>query len=93
MTEPKTITLSRPLKFGDGEIVTVTINPPRPSQLKGLSLIDILKMDTGAIGTLLPRITEPVLDPHQVDELSLPDFTVLAVALQDFFSPSPVTTT
>lgn len=84
MTDQKTITLSKPLKFGEGEIVTVTINPPRPSQLKGLSLIDILKLDTAAIGTLLTRVTEPGLDPGQIDDLSLADFTALAVALQGF---------
>lgn len=91
MTEPKTITLSKPLKFGDSEIVTVTINAPRPSQLRGLSLIDILKLDTNAIGQLLPRVTEPGLDPSQIDELSLADFTAMAVALQGFFSPSSAT--
>jgi hypothetical protein len=91
MTNTRTIALSRPLPGGAGEIAQITLTAPRPSQLRGLSIIDLLKLDAGAMCTLLSRISEPALDPRQVDELALADFSALAVAAQGFFKLSSPT--
>jgi hypothetical protein len=83
----KTVALFEPLKVGGKKVSEITIRQPRTGELRGLSLIDVLRLDVAAYLTLLPRITE--LDGGHLDEMALVDFNRLCVATQGFFGKAP----
>ncbi|MFV1933643.1 phage tail assembly protein [Phaeobacter gallaeciensis] len=81
------VTLSSPITI-DGEKVTeITLRRPSPGELRGLSMVDILRMEVDAMFKLLPRITQPPLSPLQLSsELAPEDFTELATKTLLFFA-------
>ena len=66
------ITLSKPIKRGDGEITEVALRKPDAGSLRGLTLTDLVRMDVDSLAELTPRlspITEPEfrqLDPYDI---------------------------
>lgn len=55
------IVLEEPIKRGDTELASLRLRKPRSGELRGLSLVDIVKLEVDTIHSLLPRITVP---PH-----------------------------
>jgi hypothetical protein len=76
-TDP-TVTLS------DGR--TLTLRAPRAGQLRGVKLLDVLQLDTGACAPVLERITD--LSAAEFYALGAADALVLMTALVGFFAPS-----
>ncbi|WP_313800977.1 phage tail assembly protein [Sphingobium sp.] len=88
-TEPKNrfakITLSQPIKRGETEIVELTLRKPKASELRGLTLQDILTTDIGAIITIIPRISDPILLKDEAEDLEADDLAEIGGAIRSFF--------
>ena len=80
-----TITLEQPITRGDTEISTVTLRRPLAGELRGIKLIDAMQMDADAMMQLLPRITQPALQAHELAQLDLIDFGALCTKVALFF--------
>ncbi len=84
LTDP--ITLSQPITRKNAEpITTVTLRKPDVGTLRGLKLMEVMRMDVSTHCTLLPRITEPALLPDEVATLDVADFTSLVTGALGFF--------
>lgn len=82
------ITLETPIKRdGSDDIKVVELLKPSTGQLRGIKLLDIMQMDATAMMTLLPRMTNPPLDPKDVAALDPADFMKLATLTTSFFGP------
>lgn len=89
MSKPefKTVKLETPIKRGETTIEQVQLRKPKAGELRGLALSDLLNMDVLAVSTLLPRISDPILNKHDIEELDLDDLVLLAGELTNFFVP------
>ncbi|EPQ4961208.1 TPA: phage tail assembly protein [Klebsiella pneumoniae] len=86
------VILSKPLKRGDQEITTITINDniKQAGSLRGLRLVDVLNFDFDAVSTLLTRITTPSLTSSDVGSMATGDFTALCEEITPFLTkPAP----
>ena len=81
----KTITLDVPLKRGAQEITTLVLRRPTTGALRGVSITSVLQMDTGAIMTVLPRISTPTLTKQDVEKMDVADLTECGITLAGFF--------
>jgi len=81
------ITLDTPIVRGELTIDTIEVRKPKSGALRGLSLSALLNLDYGALETLLPRITNPVLSKQDVAELDPSDLTQLGSEVMDFLLP------
>lgn len=79
-----TITLDTPIKRGDQEITTITLRKPGSGELRGVSLMDLMRMDVTALHTVLPRITDPTLTAADVSKLDPADLVQLASEVTSF---------
>lgn len=79
------VSLKKPVKHGDNVISSVIVREPTESSLRGLSLIDVLKMESAALTILIPRVTTPTLHANHTAALSAADRLRLGVAIQSFF--------
>ncbi|WP_282094303.1 phage tail assembly protein [Epibacterium ulvae] len=86
VTKMNTVTLSEPVTIEGEEVSDITLRKPQPGELRGLSMIDILRMETDAMIKLLPRITQPPLTALQVSTLEPEDFADMAVKTTLFFA-------
>lgn len=87
-----TVILSKPIKRGDQEITTITINDniKQAGSLRGLRLVDVLNFDFDAVSTLLTRITTPSLTSSDVGSMATGDFTALCEEITPFLTkPAP----
>ncbi|HCJ3408034.1 TPA: phage tail assembly protein [Raoultella planticola] len=86
------VILSKPIKRGDQEITTITINDniKQAGSLRGLRLVDVLNFDFDAVSTLLTRITTPSLTSSDVGSMATGDFTALCEEITPFLTkPAP----
>lgn len=91
-TSPKahTITLDKPIERGDTQIASVSIRKPVASELNGLAISDLVRLETSSVLQVLPRITEPSLVPHEVNAMDPADLFQCATVVATFFLPSAV---
>lgn len=83
-----TVTLQTPIERKGSEPLTqLQLMKPRTGDLRGLLLAEVLQMKTDAVATLLPRITQPTLLRHEVDELDPADMVACAVEVAGFLVP------
>lgn len=86
------IILSKPIKRGDQEITTITINDniKQAGSLRGLRLVDVLNFDFDAVSTLLTRVTTPSLTTSDVGTMATGDFTAICEEITPFLTkPAP----
>lgn len=83
----KTITLDTPITTGGKEVNTITVRKPLGGALRGLSLTDLLRLETNALHSLLPRVTEPMLLKQDVEKLDPADLVQLGTAVVSFLVP------
>lgn len=83
-----TIELEAPLVLGNGEqtIDRITIRKPRAGEMRGLSMFEVMHLDTDTIFKLLPRITTPIIHKAMAEELDPADFANIGKCLAGFFS-------
>lgn len=85
----KTITLDSPIKRGDIELDRITIiKPAGTAWMRGVKLTDLLQMDTVALATVLPRITEPALTGAEINaKLDPADLLQIGAEVASFLLP------
>ncbi|MGX6568468.1 conserved hypothetical protein [Cupriavidus taiwanensis] len=83
----ETITLDTPITRGKEVITVITVRKPAAGELRGCSLVDLMRMEVTALHTVLPRITTPTLTAHDVSQLDPADMTQLATAVSGFLLP------
>lgn len=81
----QTIDLGVPIQRGEVTIEQLTLRKPKAGELRGLELSDIINLNIGALLTLVPRISEPVLTMPECDELDPADLTEIGGAIRGFF--------
>ena len=84
MNERKTVTLNTPLKRGKTALVEFQIRKPLGGDLRGVSLVELLSLNVDALTSVLPRITAPALNKHEVAQLDFIDLTAFGTALVGF---------
>lgn len=71
VTDP--ITLDEPIKRGEQTIDSITLRKPKSGELRGVSLADVLQMQTDALITLIPRLSTPSLTAPEVRQMDPAD--------------------
>ena len=71
------VTLTTPIKRGDKEISEISIRVPNAGSLRGISLTDLASLDVNVVLKLLPRITHPVINEQEGENLSLHDLMLI----------------
>lgn len=82
------VALTTPITRGETSIDSLSLTAPKAGHLRGLSLADVVKMDTDAMLKLIPRLASPALTEHEISDLSVQDYTTLATAVIGFFVPT-----
>lgn len=67
------ITLDTPLTRGDTKITELRLRKPTSGELRGVSLADVLQMQTDALITLIPRLSTPSLTAAEVRQMDPAD--------------------
>lgn len=80
-----TVTLDTPIMRGEQKIEQVVLRKPLAGELRGVALADLMRLDVGALQTVLPRITTPTLTTHDVQTMELPDLVAIGTELLGFF--------
>lgn len=83
----RVVTLDVPLKRGTETIGFIQLRKPAAGELRGLNLLALSQLDVMALRTLLPRITDPMLTPQEIDALDLADLMQLGGEIMDFLLP------
>lgn len=84
------VTLDTPLKRGETEITTITLRRPLGGALRGTSTRRLLDMEVDDITTVLPRISEPALTPHDLVTMDGADILKLSGEVAAFLLPKAV---
>ena len=83
-TTSKIVVLETPIKRGEQEITSITVRKPQGGELRGVSLVNLLNMDYGALEIVLPRITSPALTKQDVVTIDPADLVQLATEVSGF---------
>ncbi|WP_314973030.1 phage tail assembly protein [Comamonas testosteroni] len=84
----KTVKLDNPVTLPGGRVVdTIVVRKPNSGALRGLALTDIFRLQTEAIQTILPRVTDPMLVKQEVQKLEPADLVALGSAVMSFLLP------
>lgn len=81
------ITLDTPITRGEQKITAVEVRKPASGELRGCSLVDLIRMEVTALHTVLPRITTPTLTQHEVANLDPADLMQFGSMVTDFLLP------
>jgi len=89
MNQPATtnIDLDQPIQRGEQRISKIQVRKPGSGELRGCSLVDLLRMDVSALHLVLPRITAPTLTQHDVSQMDPADLMQLGTAVTNFLLP------
>lgn len=85
-----TVTLEKPIKRGEKEITSITLNKPNSGGLRGCSLRGLLDFQTDDIIKVLPRVTEPALTDAEAARLEPVDLLKLGAVIAGFLLPKQV---
>jgi hypothetical protein len=78
------VQLDQPIVRGKTTITEIEVRKPKSGELRGLSLIDIGRLETAALHKLLPRITIPPITTEEAQELDPSDLMALGVEAASF---------
>lgn len=82
------IPLQSPIKRGETVIDAVGLRKPTAGELLGVSLVELLQMDVGAISKILPRITTPTLLEQEIAGMDPADLLAMGAAISGFLLPT-----
>ncbi|MCZ0930306.1 phage tail assembly protein [Halomonas janggokensis] len=68
-----TVALDTPLTRGETEIAELRLRKPTSGELRGVSLAEVLQMQTDALITLIPRLSSPSLTAAEVRQMDPAD--------------------
>ncbi|MHB7567412.1 phage tail assembly protein [Citrobacter braakii] len=80
----KTVQLDTPVMRGKTQITEIVLRKPQSGALRGTRLQAIMDMDVGAMMTVIPRISTPMLTAQEMAELDPADLTALSVEVVTF---------
>ncbi len=86
------ITLKNPISRGETEIKEIELTEPNAGALRGVRLTDLLNGDVDSVVKVLPRISKPSIQLHEIHKLSAVDLGQITGEIMDFFMPSAVST-
>jgi hypothetical protein len=79
------VTLKNPIKLGDKkEIKSIDIREPKAGDMRGISVLDVMRLEVSAYRELLPRITSPIITKAQIDDMYFCDITKMMDKVSDF---------
>lgn len=78
------VKLDEPIKRGEQVIKEIELRRPRAGALRGLSLMNVANMEVATLIKLLPRISNPALTEHDVQNMDPADLTALGVEVASF---------
>lgn len=81
------VTLDVPIKRPNGDLCKVLVRKPNSGALRGLSLVELLQMNTTALQTILPRITEPMIHKQEMHMVDPADLVALGTEVAGFLVP------
>ena len=81
------VTLETPLKRGAQTITELRLRKPNAGALRNISLAELLQMNVSALQMVLPRISEPALVKHEVDQMDAVDLVACAMEVAGFLVP------
>lgn len=81
------IDLDEPIKRGETEIKNVMLRKPHSGELRGTNLTDLLQMDVTALERVIPRISDPTLTSHEVQQLDPADLFQMGSTVSGFLMP------
>lgn len=81
------ITLDVPLKRPNGDLCKVLVRKPNSGALRGLSLVELLQMNTTALHTIIPRITEPMIHKAEAHLIDPADLVAIGTEVAGFLVP------
>ena len=82
-----TVTLEFPITRGATTITQLHLRKPKAGALRGINLAELLQLRAEAVMLLLPRITEPPLLKHEVENMEPVDLIACATEVVDFLVP------
>ncbi|MBV8973401.1 MAG: phage tail assembly protein [Sphingomonadaceae bacterium] len=84
-----TVTLQTPIIRGLNAqpITEVSLRRPKAGELRGVKLLDLVQMETGALRQVLPRISTPTLNDADFDGLDPADLMAFAAEVAGFLVP------
>ena len=82
-----TVTLEFPITRGATTITQLHLRKPKAGALRGINLAELLQLRAEAVMVLLPRITEPTLLKHEVENMEPVDLIACATEVVDFLVP------
>ncbi|WP_218644495.1 phage tail assembly protein [Thiomicrorhabdus cannonii] len=87
----KTVVVTLPIAqaIGGKEVDKVTLRKPMAGELRGLNMLDLVRMDVTAIGTVLPRISDPLISADDFSTLECENLMELASEVAGFFTGNP----
>lgn len=91
--QTKQITLEKGVKLGENIITDITITKPLVGHLKGISIKNLIEMQTDEIAKLIPRVTMPSLPQHALDKMDFAEFLTLAGEVMGFLMAAGDTAT
>ena len=94
MPEPiiKTVILNSAITRGEQSITEIKVQKPTAGQLRGVSLTSLLQMEVTDLCKVLPRITQPTLTDHEINQLDIADLTQIGAEVVGFLLPKEADT-
>tara|TARA_R110002012_G_scaffold321621_2_gene550171 strand:- start:11398 stop:11748 length:351 start_codon:yes stop_codon:yes gene_type:complete len=86
-TNYNTVTLDTPLMRGKTEVTEIQFRKPNAGELRGVSLTDLLQMQTDALVTVIPRISLPSLTATEVRTMDVADLVQCGGEIISFLLP------
>jgi hypothetical protein len=84
LADENTVTLDTPIRRGTTTIDSITLRKPSSGELRGMSLVELLKMDVASIMKVLPRISAPSLTAVEVSGMDPADLLELGSKISGF---------
>jgi hypothetical protein len=79
------VKLKTPIKVdGKKSIEEIEIREPKAGEMRGISVLEVLRMEVTAYKQLLPRISKPILTAEQIDSLNFGDIAKIMREVSDF---------
>lgn len=82
-----TVTLELGIPRGEQTLSAIHLRRPKAGELRGISITELIHMDTAAYIKLIPRISEPTLTEFEVAQLDPADIVKIATLVLDFLVP------
>lgn len=81
------VTLTKPIKRGEKDVTDITLHKPNTGALRGVSLRELLDMNTDAIVVVVPRISDPKITPQEMQTMEPCDLLKMGATLAGFLLP------